>query len=185
VINEYLDDAFPDVPLRPEDPVERARMRIWSKFVDDVLMPAVSRLGWQLRFREFAAAIPEDEFERRMQRVPLMEMRVKWSTIHGAGFTHDQLEESRRRIRHAIDLIEAALEARPWLVGAGYSLADVNTYPNAEGASRLDPDYCNEKRAPRTAHWLRRIAERRAVTEAYAMSRFGNAPGRAVDAARR
>jgi glutathione S-transferase len=35
VINEYLEDVFPGVPLRPEDPVERARMRIWSKFVDE------------------------------------------------------------------------------------------------------------------------------------------------------
>ena len=34
VINEYLDDVFPAVSLRPENPVERARMRIFSKFVD-------------------------------------------------------------------------------------------------------------------------------------------------------
>ena len=29
VINEYLDDVFPEVLLRPGDPVERARMRVW------------------------------------------------------------------------------------------------------------------------------------------------------------
>ena len=35
VINEYLDEVFPEVPLRPSNPVDRARMRIWSKFIDE------------------------------------------------------------------------------------------------------------------------------------------------------
>jgi len=31
VINEYLEDVFPAVPLRPRDPVGAARMRYWNK----------------------------------------------------------------------------------------------------------------------------------------------------------
>src|SRR5579863_4102059 len=31
VINEYLEDVFPDTPLRPRDPAGRARMRYWNK----------------------------------------------------------------------------------------------------------------------------------------------------------
>src|SRR3954452_21919838 len=31
IINEYLDDAFPDPPLRPMAPVDRARMRRWGQ----------------------------------------------------------------------------------------------------------------------------------------------------------
>jgi glutathione S-transferase len=46
VINEYLDEVFPQVALRPRDPVERARMRIWSKFVDEYFCPALSMIGW-------------------------------------------------------------------------------------------------------------------------------------------
>ena len=30
VINEYLEDIFREVRLRPEDPIERAQMRIWN-----------------------------------------------------------------------------------------------------------------------------------------------------------
>ena len=30
VIMEYLDDAFPEAPLRPVDHVERAHMRTWT-----------------------------------------------------------------------------------------------------------------------------------------------------------
>jgi glutathione S-transferase len=39
VINEYLNDAFPDPPLRPGAPVERARMRRWGQIVDEHCSP--------------------------------------------------------------------------------------------------------------------------------------------------
>jgi glutathione S-transferase len=39
VINEYLEDVFPDVPLRPRDPEGAARMRYWNKFVADGAHP--------------------------------------------------------------------------------------------------------------------------------------------------
>ncbi len=35
VILEYLEDAFPDHSLRPEDPFERAEMRLWTRRIDD------------------------------------------------------------------------------------------------------------------------------------------------------
>ena len=35
VINEYLDDAFPDLPLRPAHPLDRAKMRLWTKQLDE------------------------------------------------------------------------------------------------------------------------------------------------------
>jgi len=30
LIDEYLDDAFPDVPMRPKDPVAGHALRLWS-----------------------------------------------------------------------------------------------------------------------------------------------------------
>jgi glutathione S-transferase-like protein len=44
LINEYLDEVFPEVPLMPRDPIERARARYWVKFEDDVrdgVMPSL------------------------------------------------------------------------------------------------------------------------------------------------
>ncbi|MFL6802932.1 MAG: glutathione S-transferase family protein, partial [Xanthobacteraceae bacterium] len=35
-INEYIEDVFPDPPLRPADPNERARMRYWAWTADEV-----------------------------------------------------------------------------------------------------------------------------------------------------
>jgi glutathione S-transferase len=47
VINEYLDDAFPDgAQLRPADALGKARVRAWNKFIDEHVMNHVSMHGW-------------------------------------------------------------------------------------------------------------------------------------------
>jgi len=44
VINEYLDEVFPDPPLMPASPADRALARIWIKFADERLYAATHRL---------------------------------------------------------------------------------------------------------------------------------------------
>jgi glutathione S-transferase len=182
IINEYLEDTFPRVPLRPADAYERHRMRVISKWTDEILMPSVSMLGWHIRFRPFANSIPQEEFERRVAKIPLKEMQDKWRTTHGGGFAEEALDESRRKIRWTLSKMEEALAQFPWLAGSTYSLADINTYPMIEGATRLYPEFCNRNSVPRCLEWLARINERPAVKAAFALSRFRNAPGRALDA---
>ena len=182
VINEYIEDVFPDVPLRPADPYERHRMRVISKWSDEILMPSVSMLGWHFRFHPFAKNIEEQEFQRRMERVPLHEIRQKWETTRRGAFTQEQLDESHRKIRWMIARMEEALRHSKWLAGHSYSLADINTYPHVEGVTRLYKEFWNDKTAPRSTEWLARVNERPAVKAAFALSRFSNAPGRALDA---
>ena len=44
IINEYLEDSFPDHPLLPANPLGRARARIWIAYCDDYFMPACHKL---------------------------------------------------------------------------------------------------------------------------------------------
>jgi glutathione S-transferase len=44
IINEYLDEVFPDPPLMPASLSDRALARIWVKFADDRLYAATHRL---------------------------------------------------------------------------------------------------------------------------------------------
>ncbi|KZV84991.1 glutathione S-transferase [Exidia glandulosa HHB12029] len=45
VINEFFEDFFPDTPkLLPEDPVERARARIWIDYISKTVVPAFRQL---------------------------------------------------------------------------------------------------------------------------------------------
>ncbi|WP_202365050.1 glutathione S-transferase family protein [Mesorhizobium sp. L-2-11] len=44
VINEYLDEAFPEHPLLPKTPAQRALARIWTSFADSRLYEPTHRL---------------------------------------------------------------------------------------------------------------------------------------------
>jgi glutathione S-transferase len=44
IINEYLDEVFPDPPLLPREPINRALARIWIDFANTRLVPAFSNV---------------------------------------------------------------------------------------------------------------------------------------------
>ena len=41
IINEYLEDAYPQPRLCPQDAYARARMRLWTRYADEVATEAV------------------------------------------------------------------------------------------------------------------------------------------------
>jgi len=42
IINEYLDEKFPELPLLPKDRLQRAKARIWIDFLNSRVHPAAS-----------------------------------------------------------------------------------------------------------------------------------------------
>ncbi len=169
VINEYLEDAFPEPRLRPRAAVARARMRIWSKFVDEYFCHALSMIGWHIMVRRIAQAIDKNELERILERIPLKEQRDKWATVAGSSFSEEQLADSRRKLRVSIEKMEGVLSERKWLACNEYSLADVNTYSMVAGLPRMMPDLLNLESGPHVLDWLNRMNARPAVQEALEM----------------
>lgn len=170
VINEYLEDAFPDTPrLRPSDAVGMARMRYWNKFVDEHVMNFVSMHAWHRFIGVLARGIESGEFERLVERIPLHEQREKWRTAR-SGFSEVDLANATRKIQVALDKIEEQLRRTPWLAGAMYTLADINFFAHCGlYASRMFPDLTDARKHPRLEDWRNRIAERAGVKEALAM----------------
>lgn len=52
VINEFLEDAFPDPPLLPRDPVARAHARIWIEYCNSTFQPNCCGLVFELDERK-------------------------------------------------------------------------------------------------------------------------------------
>lgn len=170
VINEYLEDAFPDTPaLRPADALGKARMRFWNKFVDEQVMNHVSTWGWHFIVTPTARALDADEFERMMARIPKEDQREKWRTAR-TGFSEEALAYAKRNVIRAVDKVEAQLELTQWLAGNAYSFADINLF-SMLGISleRLFPDMGNRDRCPRLLDWAGRVRERAGVQAALAM----------------
>jgi glutathione S-transferase len=170
VINEYLEDAFPDAPsLRPPDALGKARMRYWNKFVDEQVMEFVSMHGWHRMVGVIARSVEAGQFDQLMARVPLPAQREKWKKAR-AGFSDAELAHATRKIEAAVAKAEQQLALTPWLAGGLYTLADVNFFAVCGMAlQRMFPEMQLEQRAPRLTDWVARIRERPGVKAAFAM----------------
>lgn len=56
IINEYLEETFPERPLLPKAPIQRAQARIWINFADTRLFAASGRLLYGSDPQQQAAA---------------------------------------------------------------------------------------------------------------------------------
>jgi glutathione S-transferase/GST-like protein len=170
-IMEYVDEAFPGPKLRPDDPVERWRMRWWMKFCDQYFAPAVSMIGWSVFIGPSVRDRDPRELRAAIERIPLKERRVIWSKAIYNTFSAEELAESKRRVQRCILELEAALTRHPWLAGASYSLADANAFNVAYAAPLTMPEVANDTNTPRLLEWLRKIYERPATQSTWAMGR--------------
>lgn len=176
VINEYLEDVFPDIPLRPREAVGAARMRYWNKFIDEHVMNYVSMHGWHRLVGVIARNIESGEFEKLLENIPLPDQRKKWATAR-SGFSEADLAHATAKIEYAIDKVETQLGQTPWLAGEDYTLADINFYAHCGMmVERMFPDLNVAARAPRLIAWRNRMTARPAVAEAL-KSEDRTAPG--------
>jgi glutathione S-transferase len=169
VINEYLEDAFPDAPaLRPRDAQGAARTRGWNKYIDENYMEAVSMHGWKFRLSDLTRQMDPAEFETYMQRIPLERQRRKWRAVR-AGFPDEALAAAIVKVGEALDRLELQLTDTPWLAGGQYTLADVNFFATGGNSiERLFPQLLAGDIRPRFRDWLGRINARPAVQAALA-----------------
>lgn len=171
VINEYLDDVFPDPPLRPVDPVVRANMRIWTKFVDEYFNPAASILGWDRIIESLVAHLSKEEFEEKLKRIPLKEQQDKWRAAASHTFPPEQLDDCRRRVDVSMQKFEKALEKNEWLAGPDYSLADIGVFSVMAPMPMFSNQTVNEHKTPKCIAWHTRMMARPAVGETFAMAK--------------
>lgn len=171
VINEYLEDVFPDDqppsgPLRPRDPVGAARMRYWNKFVDEQVMNYVSMHGWHRLIRQITRSIEEDRFEELMSHVPLPDQQKKWRTAR-SGFSETDLANATEKIVYALEKVEKRLGETDYLAGDAYTLADINFYSHCGlMVNRMFPDLRVDDKYPNLVRWREAISDRPAVQAA-------------------
>jgi glutathione S-transferase len=167
VIIEYIDDAFPTVPLRPRDPLASARMRLWTKYSDDVAYKAVYAPTWQILSKRASASFTEDKLKDVLARIPTKERRDRWEAVAKEGFTEAELGDAYDKMRQCLDRIESTLAEGPWLAGEAYSLADIAMIPFIDRIRNLRPEYMPPDAYPRLSAWEGALRARPAFDRAF------------------
>ncbi len=166
LINEYIDEKYPDPALRPASAIDRARMRVWTKLADSHGPAAVVPHTWST-FKQQTDKLTAEQLERALARVPLKERRDRWTKAARGGFGDADLASANDPARLIITRMEAMLGRGPWLMGEQYTLADVDLVSFVHRFESLYADILNPRAAPNVAAWLARMRMRPAVIEVF------------------
>lgn len=165
VINEYLDDTFPDVSLKPRDPYERAQMRLWVKHEEDRLFLAVRPASLNLMMKQALGRFSEAELDRHLSNHPQPDKIKFLKGVFKAPFDAQAVQKSRRLLASALDSMNDRLAVSPWLAGATYSLADVAAAPVIDRIQHLGMAELWEA-LPHVKEWIGRLTSRPAYLAA-------------------
>lgn len=160
VIDEYLEDLFPNPPLRSFKPFERARMRLWIKQLDEGLHAASATISACIAFRyQFMEGKNEQQVKATLDGYvdPLKRKRMTENVLNGIGSQF--FKPAIQRIFKMVDEMERALQDCPWISGPEFSLADIAFAPYVTRLLHLHQDWAFETR-PKLASWLECIQNR-------------------------
>lgn len=167
VIIEYLDEVFPDTALTPSDAVERAKMRKWLRYFEEVPTPAVRVPSFNQYLSKRFDKMTEEQFKAFTDNHPIRRQFYKKMTKE-AGFDSKETDAAMDRMQQTITFMEQGIEKSggPWLMGELLSLADYCVLPvidrmNDLGHSMLWVD------SPRVSAWYAALTQRDAYAKTY------------------
>lgn len=169
VICEYAEEVFPDHPIYPPSAVDRARVRIWTKAVDEELHPACSAITYVVSHRHtilrngvgsFEDFVGQGASEGSGARL------MKWQWIQ-EGLAAPGAADKIRLYDGYLKKMDDALASSEWLVGDGFSMADVAMTPYVNRLAALAMDgMWSGGRFPAVERWWNAIRARPAFAPA-------------------
>lgn len=157
LINEYLDEAYPDTPLRPADPAGRHATRLWIKRVDEKVHPAASVITFAIGARQALLNQPAEVRERNVESIPDPASRAARRSVLEHGVKAPEFAGALARFVDLLDAIQAS--DGTWLSGDAFGLADATVLPYVLRLDHLAMTPLIEAR-PRVAEWYAAVQAR-------------------------
>ena len=167
VIMNYLDDAFPDIPLKSGTPAERARINYHIKMIDEKYHTSINAVTFTttsaLRFGGWS----EEKIDEKANLIPDAARRTQRKNTAKLGMDAPEAKPSIKLLDKMLGEMERDMTDGPWIGGAAYSLADAALTPYV---ARLD-ELCLlplwETTRPRVFDWWARIQARPSYEEVF------------------
>lgn len=166
IINEYLDDRYPEPSLKPIDPLARARMRYWVKVEEDELFTAVRPASLNLMMKRAFARYSESDLDKLLENHPRPQLIPRLKKMFLDPPDLKAVEQSRALLAATLLKMDKELrESGPWLAGESYSLADIAAAPVIDRIQRLNMANLWEE-LPAVKSWVERVTSRPAYKKA-------------------
>ncbi len=167
-INEYVEDAFPDPPLRPADLADRARMRRWVWTADDS-HPMGARLTRNRRLKSAVEEMAKEDVALVLERMPVPGRRERWMRQTLGGHSPEEMDTALEHFGFLSGRMEEELATSgPWLAGSTFSLADISMVSLVHRLFELFPETLPRDTHPQVNDWYARVMARPAAQFVYA-----------------
>ncbi|MCR9094239.1 MAG: glutathione S-transferase family protein [bacterium] len=155
LINEYVDEAYPEKPLRPTDPAGRHAVRLWTRMIDSV-HPQCGVITFAIGPRAILLQQPEEVREKNLAAIPDPAQRARRRSVIEHGVEAPEFVGALHAHLDFLDDMDAALAGQPWLSGETFGLADAAALPYVLRLRHLAMDTLVEAR-PRVGDWFARV----------------------------
>jgi len=161
VICEYLDEKYPQSSLVPSNVVERARMRAWMHYIEEVAVAAIRVPSFNRAFLYRFKGQDQTQFEA--QEIAPRPVRKELFQRMGSpkGFSKKDVDKSLEELSETCRRMDGAIaEKGPWLMGEQFTLADVLVMPSIDRMADLRLSSIWESKYPRVTEWYERLKAR-------------------------
>ena len=165
-ICEYLDELFPDPPLRPDNAYDRATMRNWIRHIDERIGNLIV-FNWAHHLQKTASQWSDAELAEKMKSIPSKERQEAWLRVARKPYTEEERATARGNLVKLLDRMEDAFSRTRWLAVDSYSIADIGAVPFVKRIEEeIAPDQVTAGKHPRVTAWWAAIQARPAFTRA-------------------
>ena len=99
-ICEYLDESFPDPPLRPDTPYERGVMRNWIRHIDGLIGNLII-FNWRHHLAKTAQQWSDQELAEMLRKTPSKERQEAWLRAARKPYTEEERNAARDKLVRA------------------------------------------------------------------------------------
>ena len=169
LINEYLEDTFPEIKARPSDPSSIHKMRLWIKYIDSY-HPQCGSITYGIGVRNIILQKTREEIDQDVANIPDEVKRKNRIALLEKGLQAPIVIEGIKQSKIFLDKLENELGESEWLYGDSFGLADAATIPYIIRMDQLAlSSLFNESTRSNIYSWYNKIQKmdifQKAVTE--------------------
>ena len=161
-IIDYLDNTYPNPPLRPSDGSLEAQMPAWLESADKA-QKDLKLLSHEFLFRPRKDMSPEevDDFAAKHNNESLVEFVREWQNCD--VLPKEKIDAAVNRMDANFKQIDEAVADQDWILGANLTLADIAWMPNVHRLMLMDWPL---ERYTNLGQWFDRVKERPSYQQA-------------------
>ena len=154
LICEYLDEKFPDTPLKPDSPSGKVRMRTWTKFIDEYVHPMCAVLTFSASHRHTINRLGPKGVEEYLAKTPNPDLERRKREWLALGFKGPEVVKAVKIFDTMLNDMDAVLAENAWLAGATFSLADIAVIPYVNRLEAFTMLSVWQPQRPRVMGWF-------------------------------